>query len=52
MILYHVGSGHILWSTDTTGVNLINVLHKAFKHADPKTTKKTDNLTFLRIWDL
>ncbi len=35
------------------GVNFINVLWAALTRADPKSTKKTDNLTvFLCIWDL
>jgi len=27
------------------GVNIINTLHPAFTHADPKSVKKTDSLT-------
>jgi len=27
------------------GVNINNILHAAFMGADPKSTKKTDNLT-------
>jgi len=27
------------------GVNFINVLRAAFAHSDPKSTKKTDNMT-------
>jgi len=35
------------------GVNFINALQAAFSRADPKSVKKTHNLTvFLRIWDL
>ena len=35
------------------GVNFINVLCADFTFTDPKKhTKKTDNLNFLRVWDL
>ncbi len=29
----------------TPGVNFTNILHTAFKHVDPKSVKKIDNLT-------